>query len=307
MTDPVSTAFPASSPGSRGDVIDYLRARVQTVFQSVTEAEGLDLSGYRIIRVRSNGRTYEHDAASTAASDHASVLVDTAGNRFVWVPDISVATLFDLVGDGAPDNGAGEDGQTYFDASTGDVYVKAGGSWGSAAGNLKGPAGADGTSGTNGLGWTGATYNAATGRVSFASDDGLDFETGDLRGAPGTAADAYAVILTPDAAETAIAEGYYTCTMRARASGTFANFFAILTHGASGDEVQVSVAKNGTIDAGVLVGAAIVHGPVTVAYGSPVTTGSLSIAVAAGDAIHFLVEGVTGAPFGGQFQIDGAA
>lgn len=212
-----------------------------------------------------------------------------------------------LTGSAAPDNGAGANGDLYINTANGDLYVKASGIWGAPAINLKGPAGADGTSGTNGLGWTGATYNAATGRVSFASDDGLDFETGDLRGAPGTAADAYAVILTPDAAETAIAEGYYTCTMRARASGTFANFFAILTHGASGDEVQVSVAKNGTIDAGVLVGAAIVHGPVTVAYGSPVTTGSLSIAVAAGDAIHFLVEGVTGAPFGGQFQIDGAA
>jgi len=47
-------------------------------------------------------------------------------------------------------------------------------------GNVMGPAG------LNGLGWTGGSYNASTGIVSFASADGLDFSTADLRGDPGT-------------------------------------------------------------------------------------------------------------------------
>ena len=46
--------------------------------------------------------------------------------------------------------------------------------------------GTDFTGGTNGKGWkTGSGYNSATGVVSFLSDDGLAFSTGDLRGAKG--------------------------------------------------------------------------------------------------------------------------
>ena len=40
-------------------------------------------------------------------------------------------------------------------------------------------------SGANALGWTGGSYNAGTGVVTFSSDDGLGFSTGDLRGAQG--------------------------------------------------------------------------------------------------------------------------
>jgi hypothetical protein len=45
-----------------------------------------------------------------------------------------------------------------------------------------GPAGADGADGADGLGWTGGSYDAGTGIVTFTSDDGLGFSTGDLRG-----------------------------------------------------------------------------------------------------------------------------
>ena len=50
-----------------------------------------------------------------------------------------------------------------------------------------GDAGADGSNGTDGAGWTGATYDAATGQVTFTSDDDLGLVTGDLRGAAGSA------------------------------------------------------------------------------------------------------------------------
>jgi hypothetical protein len=45
--------------------------------------------------------------------------------------------------------------------------------------------GQDGTGGLDGLGWTGGSYNAGTGVVTFTSDDALGFVTGDLRGATG--------------------------------------------------------------------------------------------------------------------------
>ena len=49
-----------------------------------------------------------------------------------------------------------------------------------------GPAGDPGPAGADGLGWTGGSYDAGTGIVTFTSDDGLGFATGDLRGADGS-------------------------------------------------------------------------------------------------------------------------
>lgn len=40
--------------------------------------------------------------------------------------------------------------------------------------------------GLDGLGWTGGSYESSTGVVTFTSDDGLGFVTGDLRGEDGT-------------------------------------------------------------------------------------------------------------------------
>lgn len=47
----------------------------------------------------------------------------------------------------------------------------------------QGVAGTDGTNGTDGTGWTSGSYNASNGVVTFVSDDGLGFVTGDLRSA----------------------------------------------------------------------------------------------------------------------------
>jgi hypothetical protein len=102
------------------------------------------------------------------------------------------------------------DGGTYnnsaiIDIATADVCVANSGGAGGVPGpqGPAGPAGADGADGTNGapgapgapgadgaagadgLGWTGGSYNAGTGIVTFTSTDGLGFVTGDLRGADG--------------------------------------------------------------------------------------------------------------------------
>lgn len=45
--------------------------------------------------------------------------------------------------------------------------------------------GGGGGGGEDGQGWTGGSYDAGTGIVTFTSDDGLGFATGDLRGAAG--------------------------------------------------------------------------------------------------------------------------
>ena len=48
---------------------------------------------------------------------------------------------------------------------------------------VQGTNGTNGTNGTDGTGWTSGSYNASNGVVTFVSDDGLGFVTGDLRGA----------------------------------------------------------------------------------------------------------------------------
>ena len=45
--------------------------------------------------------------------------------------------------------------------------------------------GVPGPPGEDGKGWTGGSYDDASGVVTFTSDDGLGFATGDLRGADG--------------------------------------------------------------------------------------------------------------------------
>lgn len=47
-----------------------------------------------------------------------------------------------------------------------------------------GPRGYTGTNGEDGQGWTHGEYDHVSGRVTFHSNDGLGFSTGDLRGAP---------------------------------------------------------------------------------------------------------------------------
>ena len=54
-----------------------------------------------------------------------------------------------------------------------------------AAGGPSAGGGGTGADGADGLGWTGGSYDAGTGVVTFTSDDGLGFSTGDLRGADG--------------------------------------------------------------------------------------------------------------------------
>lgn len=82
MTNPVDAAFPAASPGARGDVVDFLKERFALVAQSVAEVNGDDFSGHWYILVRATGRVYEYNSGSSASDDGVTVLVDSAGNRF---------------------------------------------------------------------------------------------------------------------------------------------------------------------------------------------------------------------------------
>ena len=97
-------------------------------------------------------------------------------------------------------DGLGFTGGSY-NASTGIVTFTSDDGLGFSTSDLRGADGADGsdgadgapgingtngTNGTDGDGFTGGSYNASTGVVTFTSDDGLGFSTGDLRGTDGS-------------------------------------------------------------------------------------------------------------------------
>ena len=92
--------------------------------------------------------------------------------------------------------GSADDGDIYIALDTGDgwVYDADTSDW-TNIGPIRGPEGpagqdgANGADGADGKGWTGGSYSSGTGKVTFTSDDGLGFETGDLRGDPGPAVD----------------------------------------------------------------------------------------------------------------------
>ncbi|MBI1246171.1 MAG: hypothetical protein GC202_14310, partial [Alphaproteobacteria bacterium] len=66
-----------------------------------------------------------------------------------------------LSGSGVPGAGLGVDGDTYINVTNGDTYLKSGGSWGTASGNIKGPQG-DGATITVGTVTTGAAGSSAS-------------------------------------------------------------------------------------------------------------------------------------------------
>jgi len=95
---------------------------------------------------------------------------------------------------GWPNSYTGAIGDAYGTDDTGDMWA-----WGDDSvwhnlGKIQGPEGpqgpqgdqgTDGTNGVDGKGWTGGSYSASNGTVTFTSNDGLGFSTGDLRGADG--------------------------------------------------------------------------------------------------------------------------
>jgi hypothetical protein len=98
------------------------------------------------------------------------------------------------IGDTPPDSP--QEGQQWMEVpADGDatMWIFDGANWLQQPGGKDGADGADGANGTNGTngadgnpgadgkGWTGGTYDPADGKVKFTSNDGLEFETDDLR------------------------------------------------------------------------------------------------------------------------------
>lgn len=110
-------------------------------------------------------------AASATAAENSkntitglTVATGAAGSEAVWDSINSILTV-----------PRGDTGATGATGATGPQGIQ----------GIQGETGATGPAGANGLGWTGGSYNPTTGVVTFTSNDGLGFVTGDLRGADG--------------------------------------------------------------------------------------------------------------------------
>lgn len=157
---------------------DKFRVRVKTTGTGLTASTIANMSGFSIFDLL-GGATGATGATGPAGADGADGADGTNGTNGT---------------DGA--DGTGFTGGSY-NSSTGVVTFTSNDGLGFSTGDLRGADGADGADGTNGtngtngtdgadgLGFTGGSYNSSTGIVTFTSDDGLGFSTGDLRGADG--------------------------------------------------------------------------------------------------------------------------
>lgn len=89
MTNPIDTAFPSTGQGPRSAVTGLLKQNFSFILDTLTEARGTDLSGYREVRLLETGNTYKYSALETGADDGVTIFHDSEANRFVlanqWV------------------------------------------------------------------------------------------------------------------------------------------------------------------------------------------------------------------------------
>jgi hypothetical protein len=98
----------------------------------------------------------------------ATNVVNSTGSTNTW-----------LSGSGTPANGSGNDGDYYFRTATGDVYLKAAGTWGSPIATIKGEKGDTGATGATGetgaTGAAGATWYNGSGVPSDETGSNGDY------------------------------------------------------------------------------------------------------------------------------------
>ena len=106
------------------------------------------------------------------------VRTDREGRLTILFTDNTEFATTDLIGRQGPRGFSGVDGTNGTDGTDGSDGANG-------ANGADGTDGTDGADGTDGKGFTGGSYNASTGVVTFTSSDSLGFSTNDLRGSDG--------------------------------------------------------------------------------------------------------------------------
>lgn len=120
------------------------------------------------------------ETAQTAAetAQTAAEAAQAAAEAVEVVTDAAIGTVTTLA-EGAT---ATATATASLGTATFDFGIPVGATGATGATGPQGIQGIQGIQGDQGLGFTGGSYNASTGVVTFTSDDGLGFSTGDLRG-----------------------------------------------------------------------------------------------------------------------------
>ncbi len=96
------------------------------------------------------GINFDGEGIASITSDGSSfTITGTAGT--VWGPFTLPVGATWLTSSGVPSDTDGRNGDLNFDTSTGDIYTKAGGSWGAPIANIEGPTGPQGITGAQGV------------------------------------------------------------------------------------------------------------------------------------------------------------
>ena len=139
----------------------------------VTVMASIWLNGVELPETRMHcyhrGKSYHANIPSVPISTMLSLSTSDYLEVFIWIEDSDISTYAETT-----------DLESEFVISRISAAAATSGIQGET-----GLAGADGQDGVDGLGWTGGSYNGTNGIVTFTSDDGLGFSTGDLRGADG--------------------------------------------------------------------------------------------------------------------------
>jgi hypothetical protein len=169
--------------------------------QDVADIESLKQEAQTAADEASASATSAEQSSTSAASSAASASSTYNDFRGIYLGSLSSDPSVDANGDSV------NAGDLYHDSTTGNLKYYTGSAWTEVQevgptgpqgpqgiqGNIgltgaqgeQGEQGDPGLTGATGDGFTGGSYNASTGIVTFTSNDGLGFSTSDLRGATG--------------------------------------------------------------------------------------------------------------------------
>lgn len=176
----------------------------------VPKIPGSHVSGTAGSPLTTKGDVYVHDGSADdrlpVGTDGHVLTADSGESLGVkWAAPAGGGGSVWRDGTGAPSSGLGVDGDYYLDDATGDVYLKASGSY-SVVANIKGATGATGPPGEDGADGVGVPTGGETGQV-LTKDSGTDYDTSwqdapgsggsgaTLETSSGTTTDSYATIV----------------------------------------------------------------------------------------------------------------
>lgn len=121
--NPIDTAIVDGADVSKSAVRSYEKTYVRQRYANASTVNSTNLSGQQGIYVASLGASFDLDTASIAADNGATILKDSAGNRFVIVGDTPPALPLNLIVNGGMQIDQANEGAAVTVNSTSSTYA----------------------------------------------------------------------------------------------------------------------------------------------------------------------------------------